>query len=277
MSGSKRPRLRFFEQSPSQRHIDQPDHYIYATPAPEYVINVIGTGTIGQEHMRVAALLGRARVGGVWDPSAHSMDAALASFAGSQDTAPRRFESLEAACSDGEADALFICSPNYTHLDVLRVAMTSGKAIFLEKPMATTLADAAEIVRLADNYDGFIQIGLQYRYKAQYREAFAELHERQSIGALRTIEVSEYRPPFLDKVGQWNKFNRYSGGTLVEKCCHYFDLMNRFADARAERVFAVGGQAVNFRDFDYGGERADIDDHAFVVVEYAGGTRASFG
>jgi hypothetical protein len=31
--------------------------------------------------------------------------------------------------------------------------------------------------------------------------------------------------PFLDKVNQWNKFARFSGNTLVEKCCHYFDLL----------------------------------------------------
>lgn len=276
MSQGVRPRMRHFEHSPSQRHITARDHYIYANPTPEYSINVIGTGTIGQEHMRVAALHGRACVVGVYDTAAHSMDAALEVFADRQGVTPRRHESLESACNDADADALFICSPNFTHLEVLRVAMASGKPIFLEKPMATTVADSAEIVRLADAYESFIQIGLQYRYKAQYREAGYEVFQRESIGALHMIEISEYRPPFLDKVGQWNKFNRYSGGTFVEKCCHYFDLMNGFAQSRAARVYATGGQAVNFRDFDYDGSASDIDDHGLVIVDYASGLRGGF-
>ncbi|MEO1318995.1 MAG: Gfo/Idh/MocA family oxidoreductase [Pseudomonadota bacterium] len=276
MTESIRPRMRHFESATGQQHITAADHYIYARRDPEYTINVIGTGTIGTEHMRVAALHGRARVGAIWDPAPQSMAAAIEMFAGRQPDLPRQHDTLEAACNDADADALFICSPNHTHLDVLRTAMASGKPIFLEKPMATTVADAAEIVRLADGYDSFIQIGLQYRYKAQYREAGFEVFERDSIGPLHMIEISEYRPPFLDKVGQWNKFNRFSGGTLVEKCCHYFDLMNGFAQSRAARVYASGGQAVNFRDFDYDGSPSDIDDHSLVIVDYASGLRGSF-
>lgn len=47
----------------------------------------------------------------------------------------------------------------------------------------------------------------------------------------------------LDKVGQWNKYARFSGGTLVEKCCHYYDLLNLFAAATPERVYANGVRA----------------------------------
>ncbi len=137
-----------------------------------------------------------------------------------------------------------ICTPNYTHFDVLKVAMASGKAIFLEKPMATTLSDAAATVALARDYHSFVQIGLQYRYKAQYVESLHEALVRRSVGEIRMISMSEYRPPFLDKVGQWNKFNDLSGGTLVEKCCHYFDLINsicgRVADASLCECGAVG-------------------------------------
>ena len=81
----------------------------------------------------------------------------------------------------------------------------------------------------------------------------------------------EHRFPFLDKVGQWNKFDANTGGTLVEKCCHYFDLMNLFADARPVRVFANGNQSVNFKDFERDGKSADCLDQANVLVDYANG------
>ncbi|MEO1421024.1 MAG: Gfo/Idh/MocA family oxidoreductase [Pseudomonadota bacterium] len=270
------PRLRFFEQSPGQQHIVGDDKYLYAQGARTHTINVIGTGTIGQEHMRVCQLAGRARVGGVFDSQSQSVDVALRNFSEISQDKPTVFDTLEAACNDPDATALFICTPNHTHLEVLRTAMASGKPIFVEKPMATTLSDALAMVELVERYESFVQIGLQYRYKAPYVEARHEALNRGVLGDIKTISMAEYRPAFLDKVNQWNKFSRHSGGTLVEKCCHYFDLMNLFAGARAKRVFASAGQAVNFVDFEYDGERSDIDDHAFVIVEYENGIRANF-
>ena len=276
MSKSSQPRLRFFAQASSQRHIPTQDQYLYRTPDAKFKIAIIGTGTIGQEHMRVATLLGRAHVHGIYDLEPHSLDAAQAEYSRYSTRPLRRYASLEQACQDQEVDALFICTPNFTHFEVLKIAAKSGKPIFVEKPMATTLADAAEIVRVANAYSSFIQIGLQYRYKAQYVEAFHETLVRASLGKVKTISMSEYRPPFLDKVKQWNKFNEYSGGTLVEKCCHYFDLMNLMAEAAPKRVFASGGQAVNFLEFEREGRSADIDDHAFVLIDYENGVRANF-
>jgi myo-inositol 2-dehydrogenase/D-chiro-inositol 1-dehydrogenase len=80
----------------------------------------------------------------------------------------------------------------------------------------------------------------------------------------------------LDKVKQWNKFSKFSGGTLVEKCCHYFDLLNMFSQSRPVSVFATGSQAVNFLEFEYNGEKSDILDNAIVSVVYENGVRASF-
>ena len=276
MSKSKQPRLRFFAQAASQRHISSQDQYLYRTPDAKFKIAIIGTGTIGQEHMRVTTLLGRAHVHGIYDIEQHSLDAAQSEYSSYSARTLKRYACLEQACQDPEVDALFICTPNFTHYEVLKTALKSGKPIFVEKPMATTLADAAQIVRIANAYSSFIQIGLQYRYKAQYVEAFHEVFARSSLGKVRTISMSEYRPPFLDKVKQWNKFNEYSGGTLVEKCCHYFDLINLMAEAPPTRVFASGGQAVNFLEFERDGRPADIDDHAFVLIDYENGVRASF-
>ena len=270
------PRLRFFESSVGQRHISEADRYLYKPEAATSRLVIIGTGTIGQEHMRVASLLGRAQILGIYDTQALSMDCAAANFKQVSDQPLVRYSDLESACNDPDADAVFICTPNYTHFDILQVAIKSGKPIFLEKPMATDLGDAAAIVAMADAYVSFIQIGLQYRYKAQYIEAFYEVQARRSLGAVKTISLSEYRPPFLDKVGQWNKFNEYTGGTLVEKCCHYFDLINLLAESMPTKVYASGGQAVNFIEFEKEGKKSDIDDHAFVVIDYANGTRASF-
>ena len=86
--------------------------------------------------------------------------------------------------------------------------------------------------------------------------------------------IREHRFPFLKKVNDWNRFNRNTGGTLVEKCCHFFDLMTQVIPSDPVLVFASGGQDVNHLDELYNGEVPDIIDNAFVIVEFANGARA---
>jgi predicted dehydrogenase len=94
-----------------------------------------------------------------------------------------------------------------------------------------------------------------------------------TAGRLRMLAIREHRFPFLPKVGDWNRFARNTGGTLVEKCCHFFDLMNLITQARPLRVYASGAQDVNHLDERYEGEVPDILDNAFVVVDFEGGCR----
>jgi predicted dehydrogenase len=250
----------------------------HQTPASlgQHRLAIIGCGMIGREHMRVATLLGRARVHGIYDTNVQSMAEAEAEFAKYSPETLVRYPDLQAACTDAAVDALMICTPNFTHYDVFKQAVKSRKPLFIEKPMATTLADAAAMLNTAENYPALVQIGLQYRYKPQYTAAFHAVLAEQRLGPVKTVSISEYRPPFLDKVEQWNKFNVNSGGTLVEKCCNYFYLNNLRAEARPRRVYASGGQAVNFLDFEQDGQPSDIDDHAFVIIDYHNGVRANF-
>lgn len=269
-------RLRYFEQQDGQRHIDKADHYLYAQPEATTRLAIIGCGTIGQEHAQVATLLGRARVHGLYDQQSKSIDVARERLAALSNHDVQVYASIDEACADPAVDAYIVATPNYTHLDVLKQVMRSGKPILIEKPMVTTLPDAVELLTLCRDYTAPVRVGLQYRFKAIYAEASHEIHARGSVGEVKTLQMFEHRPPFLDKVGQWNKFSRYSGGTLIEKCCHYFDLLNRYAGAEPVTVFARGSQAVNFKTFSYENESSDIMDNATVVIEYANGVRANF-
>ena len=236
---------------------------------------IVGAGMMGREHLRVSQLLGWADVQGIVDPDGGSLEWACSDWRLLTDAPLTIYRDLSEACLHDAVDAIVIATPNHTHLDVLHAVAKSGKPLLLEKPMATTLADAMDIVNLAREYPAFIQLGMQYRFKAQYVEALQAV-AKSTLGQVKTVAMSEYRPPFLDKVDQWNKFNRYSGGTLVEKCCHYFDLINVVAQSRPRRVYASGGRAVNFLDFEWRGELSDIDDHAMTIIDYDNGVRASF-
>lgn len=273
----KELRSKTFSLNPEFSYLPDEDRYLLSNGRPRYKFNVIGTGVNGQEHIRVTALEGRGCIHGIYDPNPRSVAGAQRTHAkvnGRHELVV--YESLAAACHDPAVDGLIICTPNFTHLDVVQEAVKSGKHILLEKPISTTVPDAVTITRLAEAYTAVFQIGLQYRYKSIYSEAIYEALIRRSLGDIKLISIMEHRIPFLDKVNQWNKFNKYSGGTLVEKCCHYFDLLNLFAQSRPVDVYASGSMAVNFRNFEYQGQKSDILDNALVIVNYENGVRASF-
>ncbi len=270
-------RSNFLSRNPAFNYLPEGDRYLLAIDIPKYKFNVIGTGIMGQEHMRITESEGRGTIHGIYDTNPLSIEHAKSMFSLS---APGKnltvYDSLEEACSDPEADGLILCTPNFTHLDMVKVATKSGKHILLEKPMATTIEDAYEIAQIARDYTAVFQVGLQYRYKAIYVEAIHEALERRSIGNIKMISILEHRIPFLDKVKQWNKFSKFSGGTLVEKCCHYFDLLNLFSGSKPVSVYATGSMAVNFIRFEYDNQKSDIIDSALVTVVYENGIRASF-
>jgi predicted dehydrogenase len=277
MSKRKAVNSRLMSRAPRFGYLPDQDRYFVKPEEPKYKFNVIGAGANGNEHIRVTYLEGRGMIHGVYDPNPGSIQYARASASQfNPDHELVVYESLEAACSDPAVDGLIIATPNYTHLEVLKIAANSGKHILMEKPMATTVSDAYEIVKIARDYPAVLQIGLQYRYKTMYYEAIQEALVRKSIGNVKMVNIIKYRIPFLDKVNQWNKFSKYSGGTLVEKCCHYFDMLNMFAQSRPVSIFATGSQAINFTEFERDGEKSDILDNALVSVTYANGLRAGF-
>lgn len=258
-------------------YLPEEDLYVYKKEPAKYKFNVIGAGMIAQEHMRVTMLEGRGVIHGIYDRNQHSINQAKEMFKKLYPQIELEvYEDLTSACNDPEVDGLIICTPNYSHIEIVKEAIKSGKHILMEKPMVTKLEDAYEMKKIAESYQSTFQVGLQYRYKAIYAESRKEVLERKSLGDVKTITIVEHRVPFLDKIDQWNKFSKYSGGTLVEKCCHYFDLFNLFAQSKPKYVYAAGGQDVNFVNFEYKGEKSDILDNAIVTVVYENGVKCNF-
>jgi predicted dehydrogenase len=133
--------------------------------------------------------------------------------------------------------------------------------------MPTQIAAAAKAYRAA------ICVGMEYRYMPAIQRLRQQI-AAGAIGTLRMVAIREHRHPFLTKVGDWNRFSRRTGGTLVEKCCHFFDLMRLIVGDEPSHVTASGAMDVNHLDERYGGEQPDIIDNAFVIVDFRRGARA---
>jgi len=230
---------------------------------------VIGTGMMGIEHIENIAEVDGARVTAVSDPDpvslangANNVGQGVATFADHRDL-------LEADV----CDAVVLVSPNYTHHAVLGDLLASDLHVLTEKPMCISTEECLDVVAAAQARTALTWVGLEYRYMPPVSRLIDEV-KSGAVGNVHMVSIREHRFPFLHKVGEWNRFTRNTGGTLVEKCCHYFDLMNLIIGQRPVSVMASGGQNVNHLDEYYDGERSDILDNAYVIVEYPNNVRA---
>lgn len=228
---------------------------------------IIGCGMMGQEHIRNIKLLGDAHVAAIYEPDAGMMASALALAVGAKPAG-----SIAELLALPEVDCLLIASPNFRHVEQLEeIAATRRVPVLVEKPLFTDPAHPSKLVELAKRLP-LIWVAMEYRYMPPVAAFIADAPE--ATGGVRMLSIREHRYPFLPKVGGWNRFNRNTGGTLVEKCCHFFDLMRLILKSDPVRVMASAGQAVSHLDERYDGETPDIWDHGYVLVDFASGARA---
>ena len=231
---------------------------------------LIGFGMMGQEHLRNIALLPQATVTRIFEPN-DAMAAISLGFA----PVAQRSASLQEVVLAADVDCLVITSPNFRHAEQLQdILALRHLPILLEKPVCTSLAQVRTVQALALTARAPIWVAMEYRYMPPVARLTEEVHGQQHTGAVNLISIREHRFPFLEKVGDWNRFNRYTGGTLVEKCCHFFDLMRLLTQSEPVRIYASASVAHNHLDEHYADGVPDILDNAYVVVDFASGQRA---
>ena len=231
---------------------------------------IIGCGMMGQEHLRNIALLPGASVTRIFEP-----DDAMAALSLGMAPGSQRANSLEDVVTSLDVDCLLVASPNFRHAQQLaEIAALRPLPVLLEKPACTSLESWHELALLEKSYPAPIWVAMEYRYMPPVARLSEEAHSQAHTGPLTMLSIREHRFPFLVKVGDWNRFNRYTGGTLVEKCCHFFDLMRHVLRSEPVRIYASASVAHNHLDERYAEGVPDILDNAYVVVDFAQGQRA---
>ena len=231
---------------------------------------VIGTGMMGLEHIDNLAVVDGAVVTAVADTDRDSLAAGRARAG---DVAA--FQHHQDLLDSGLCDAVVVVTPNHTHREIVADVLATDLHALVEKPLCTTVPDCEELIALdARRPAGAITwVGLEYRYMPAAAELI-RLVQAGVVGRPLMVAMREHRFPFLNKVSHWNRLTANTGGTLVEKTCHFFDLMNVIVGERPARVMASGAQDVNHLDEVVDGRPADMLDNAFVIVDYPGGARA---
>ncbi len=241
-------------------------------------IAVIGCGDMGSAHARGFARLENCEVVATVDPDPDALRRYGVEWGGN---APPHFTDTKTMLQSVEPDACVVAVPDRLHRSIAELVLQAGCDIFLEKPVATTIEDCDAIIHAARSAGRILQIGLVYRYATLYRR-MAELARIKKATPL-FMWCKELRQPFPQK--PWFYSQEATGGTIVEKDCHHFDIFNWLIDSAPVRVIARGGQHVlkpgSVVKCDYCPdpprviEHIDTVDHATVIVEYANGAQAT--
>ncbi|MEM7198113.1 MAG: Gfo/Idh/MocA family oxidoreductase, partial [Pseudomonadota bacterium] len=227
---------------------------------------LIGCGMMGGEHIRNLHLLRDAHISALADPDDYMLDAAK-TLSASQ---PKIFSDYRDLLAADDFDALIIAAPNDLHHGIMKDALGLGKPVLCEKPLCTTSADCYDLIRLAGNTP--VWVAMEYRFMPPVQRLLGCLQDG-SVGKTHMLAIREHRFPFLEKIGDWNRFNRRTGGTMIEKCCHFWDLMRLILKSDPVRIYASAAMDVNHRTESYDGETPDIIDNGFVVIDFANGMR----
>ena len=216
------------------------------------VVAILGGGFMGAAHAgNYARLPERVRVKWVCSrPSerAHKVAASIGA---------ELSEDLGAVLADDEVDVVDVCLPTDLHREAVEGAFAHGRHVFLEKPIALTLEDAAAIVAAAEESGRLFMVGMVLRFWPEY----VELGRRLAGGELgRPLVVSTDR---LSPPADWNDWmadRTRSGGVPVDLLVHDFDQLNRLLGTPAS-VFA----------------REPTPDHVVATVEYDGAVGSAEG
>lgn len=174
----------------------------------------------------------------------------------------KAYDDLDAMLKDDNVEVVLIGTPNWLHKEQAIRAFQAGKHVFLEKPIGVDLDECDAILQAWTDSGRVLQVGHELRH-ANLMRAMREKIDEGLIGQVQMIVVQEFRFPLLPGWRQTGK----TGGVMLEKNSHFFDLFNWLAGARATRVTGAGGNNVN--------TDSPLMDHCIVIVEYENDVRAT--
>ena len=188
--------------------------------ASKLKVAVLGTGSLGQNHVRIyseLAATGQAELTGIFDTSADT----ARKIAAKHNT--RVFASIAELAA--ASDAINIVTPTTTHFELAKLLLQQGKHVLVEKPMTDNTAQAAELVQLAQQKNCVLQVGHVERFNPVFKYLETVATEPRFI---ETHRLSPYPARSTDI------------GVVLDLMIHDLDVVLAFVKSPVTSVDAVG-------------------------------------
>jgi predicted dehydrogenase len=209
----------------------------------ELRVAVLGAGHFGRFHaLKAASGRGRLRLVGL-----HDADPARAAAVAGECRVP----ALAAAAAIEAAEAVIVAAPTRIHAALGRQVLLAGRHLFMEKPIAATLAEADELANLAAARGLVLQVGHIERFSAAFQAVVAAQEGARAVH-WEAVRVAPFRPRSLDV------------SVVLDLMIHDIDLVLKLAGEAPRTVEAVGGRVAS--------EHADF---AVARLGFSGGRAAT--
>jgi predicted dehydrogenase len=188
-------------------------------------VAVCGLGTIGRQHADNLSSLRGCALAGVFDRDAERRDAAAVRLG------VRAYRAWAEALADPAVDAVLVATPGAAHRAAVLPALEAGKHVFVEKPLADTLADARAMVAAAAASDRVVQVGFCERFNPAFVEAKCATPRLGRVAAVQSSRVA----PLALAHPEW-------GLGVLDTAVHNFDLLLWLTGRRPVAVRAHGAR-----------------------------------
>ncbi|AZS17338.1 Gfo/Idh/MocA family protein [Paenibacillus lutimineralis] len=150
-------------------------------------------------------------------------------------------EKFDQMIGDTKPDFVLVCSIDRTHHKYIVRAMELGCDVISEKPMTVDEEKCQEIYDAIERTGRNLRVTFNYRY-APHNTKIREVIMDGTIGEILSVNFEWLlnTQHGADYFRRWHRDKRNSGGLLVHKSTHHFDLMNFWLDSRPDTVFAMG-------------------------------------
>ena len=138
-------------------------------------------------------------------------------------------------------DTVIVTTPDFTHNTYITAALRAGCDVITEKPMTVNMEKLKDILDVQRETGRSVTVTFNYRYTPA-RTQLKHILMEGTIGEVTAVDFRWYldRVHGADYFRRWHRYKEKSGGLLVHKATHHFDLMNWWLSSTPARVNAMG-------------------------------------
>ena len=178
-------------------------------------IAIAGCGSLVQQvHLPLLKTMAGVEVVGIADPNA-----AACQMAAEQIPGLVAFETLSELLDEVECDGVIVASPTHLHAEHACLVLSRKKALYLEKPMASTLNEANQVIEIAQTSNAVAMMGFNYRFNPLWQHVAQQAKSYTLTGIDSMFSLATRELP------AWKHKRSSGGGALLDLGVHHLDLM----------------------------------------------------
>lgn len=200
---------------------------------------LIGCGRISTNHIK-AAVENKLETVAVCDVIPEHMESVLAKHGLEKDTSIKRYTDYRKMIEENELELVSIATESGIHAEIAKFCIMHHVNTIIEKPMAMNMADAREIISLAEKYNVKVSANHQNRFNIAVQETRKALDSGR-FGKLShgSIHVRWNRNKDYYDQAKWRGTWAQDGGALMNQCIHGIDLLRWMLGDEIDEVYGV--------------------------------------